>query len=61
MGSWNGTKIGLKVKPKQKELAKQFLQIIGIETDRCFMDEEIGEILVDFLNQLIREDLLIVP
>ena len=24
-------------------------------------DEEIGEILVDFLNQLIREDLLIVP
>lgn len=61
MGSWNGTKIGLKVKPKQKELAKQFLHIIGIETDRCFMDEEIGEISDNYnpsIEGCVEEELL---
>lgn len=61
MGSWDGTKIGLKVKPKQKELAKQFLKVISIETDRCFMDEEIGEISNNYnpsIEGCIEEDLL---
>ena len=44
MGHWNNTKIGLKVKSKDEELATQFLRIIGIDTDNLDMYEEIGEL-----------------
>ena len=44
MGHWDNTKIGLAVSPKGKELATQFLQIIGADTENIDFYEEIGEL-----------------
>ncbi len=39
MGSWNGTKLGLKVNPKDEKLAAQFLHCIGVDTDDDIIEE----------------------
>lgn len=44
MGHWDNTKIGLTVSPKDNEIATQFLQIIGADTENIDFYEEIGEL-----------------
>lgn len=44
MGHWNDSKMGLKVNPEHEKLAKQFLQIVGVDTENLDMYEEIGEL-----------------
>lgn len=47
MGSWNGTTVGLKVKPKEKKLAEQFLTCLGVDTDDYGI-EEVGPLSAAF-------------
>ena len=60
MGSWNGTKIGLKVKESEEELANEFLMLLGLKLSDD-MDEEIGELsdLEDYtVVGTVQDDLL---
>lgn len=52
MSGWNGAKVGLKVNGGDKELAKQFLNILGANTEGCRFDEEIGKLDADFAPEI---------
>ena len=43
MGTWYGTKLGFRVDPAEKELASQFLKVLGADEDGE-MTEKIGEL-----------------
>lgn len=51
MGSWDGTKLGLKIKPKDQELAEQFLQCIGVDTND-YIVEEVEELSSSFTPEI---------
>lgn len=52
MGSWNGTVLGLKVKPAEKNLAKQLLTCLGVDTDD-YIIEEVGPLSKKFIPSII--------
>lgn len=48
MSGWTGALLGLKVKSGEKNLAKQFLELLGANVDDPYFDEEIGSLSLDF-------------
>ena len=47
MGSWNGTTLGFKVKPAEKNIAKQLLICLGVNTNG-YAIEEVGPLSASF-------------
>lgn len=60
MGYWSGKSVGLRVKPKEKKLAEQFLICLGVDTDGYGIDQ-IGPLSYSFrpsVNGVLNSDLL---
>lgn len=60
MGYWSGKSVGLRVKPKEKKLAEQFLICLGVDTDGYGIDQ-IGPLSYSFhpsVNGVLNSNLL---
>lgn len=60
MGYWSGKSVGLRVKPKEKKLAEQFLICLGVDTDGYGIDQ-IGPLSYSSrpsVNGVLNSDLL---
>lgn len=60
MSYWSGKSVGLRVKPKEKKLAEQFLICLGVDTDGYGIDQ-IGPLSYSFrpsVNGVLNSDLL---
>ena len=60
MSYWSGKSVGLRVKPKEKKLAKQFLICLGVDTDGYGIDQ-IGPLSYSFrpsVNGVLNSNLL---
>ena len=52
MSGWNGAKVGLRVESGDKELAKQFLKVLGAKTEGGWFDEHIRKLDADFSPEI---------
>lgn len=48
MSGWNGALLGLNVKAREKDLAKEYLEFLGANVDGLSFDEEIGQLSYNF-------------